>query len=189
MCGSPAAAAAARLQAINHEVQLDVVVDDLRPAVANDMIAGCDAIADGLDNFATRFLLNDLSVKFGLPYAYGGAVGYEGTAALLRPSPKHRKQRISREISEHESGPCLRCLVPEAPPAHHLNLRYRWGVGSRGGRGGRAPSRRIDPISRARSDQSVPHVLTRFDARAMRMHQLDISGSRRELFNLHTRPI
>ena len=108
--GAPkAAAAAARLQAINHEVQLDVVVDDLRPAVANDMIAGCDAIADGLDNFATRFLLNDLSVKFGLPYAYGGAVGYEGTAALLRPSPKHRKQRITREISERESGPCLRC--------------------------------------------------------------------------------
>ena len=179
--GSPkAAAAAARLQAINHEVQLDVVVDDLRPAVANDMIAGCDAIADGLDNFATRFLLNDLSVKFGLPYAYGGAVGYEGTAALLRPSPKHRKQRITREISERESGPCLRCLVPEAPPAHHTPTCDTAGVLAPvvAVVAGLQAAALIQYL--AHSDQPVPHVLTRFDARAMRMHQLDISGSRRE---------
>ncbi|MEO1598718.1 MAG: HesA/MoeB/ThiF family protein, partial [Planctomycetota bacterium] len=99
--GSPkAAAAATRLQAINREVKLDIVVDDLRPTVASDMVVGCDAIADGLDNFATRFLLNDLSVKFGLPYAYGGAVGYEGTAAFLRPSPLQRQHLITREILE-----------------------------------------------------------------------------------------
>ena len=46
--GSPKATAAAnRLQAINHEVKLEAVVDDLRPAVAYDMVEGCDGIADG----------------------------------------------------------------------------------------------------------------------------------------------
>jgi len=179
--GSPKAAAAAnRLQAINHEVQLEAVVDDLRPTVANDMVDGCDGIADGLDNFATRFLLNDLSVKYGLPYAYGGAVGYEGTAAFLRPSPHHRKHLITREISEQESGPCLRCLVPEAPPAHHTPTWDTAGVLAPviAVVAGLQAAALIQYL--ARGEHPLPHVLTRFDARAMRMHQLDISGSRRE---------
>lgn len=179
--GSPkAAAAATRLQAINREVKLDIVVDDLRPTVASDMIVGCDAIADGLDNFATRFLLNDLSVKFGLPYAYGGAVGYEGTAAFLRPSPLQRQHLITREILEEDAGPCLRCLIPEAPPAHLTPTCDTAGV--------------LGPVISvvaglqaaaliqylARETHHLPHVLTRFDARVMRMHQLDIRESRRE---------
>ena len=178
--GSPKAAAAAnRLQAINHEVKLEAVVDDLRPAVANDMVDGCDGIADGLDNFATRFLLNDLSVKYGLPYAYGGAVGYEGTAAFLRPSPHHRKHLVTQEILEQESGPCLRCLVPKAPPAHHTPTCDSVGVLAPviAVVAGLQAAALIQYL--ARGTHLLPHVLTRFDARAMRMHQIDISGSRR----------
>ena len=118
------------------------------PAVANDMIAGCDAIADGLDNFATRFLLNDLSVKFGLPYAYGGgwlrrhrriaeAVAYASEAT-------HHTGNLGTGIRAMPALPRSRC--PASPP--HPNLRQRWGVGSSGGRGGWPPSRRVDSISR-----------------------------------------
>ena len=179
--GSPKAIAAAnRLQAINHDVQLEAVVDDLRPAIAHDMVDRCDAIADGLDNFATRFLLNDLSVKFGLPYAYGGAVGYEGTSAFLRPSPLHRQRLVTREISEAESGPCLRCLVPATPPAHLTPTCDTAGVLSPviAVIAGLQAAALIQYL--AQSAEPLPHVLTRFDARAMRMHQLDISQSQRE---------
>jgi len=51
-------------------------------------------IVDGTDNFETRFLLNDCAVKYGLPYAYAGVVGGEGTVMFVPP----------------RRGPCLRCL-------------------------------------------------------------------------------
>ena len=175
-----AIAAKQRLFAINKEVRVEAVVDDLRPAVATTMIEDCDAIADGLDNFETRFLLNDLSVNFGLPYAYAGAVGYEGTAAFLKPSPKHRKHLATREISEAESGPCLRCIVPESPSDDLTPTCDSAGV--------LAPV--IAVVSGlqaaaliqylAQSNDPLPHLLTRFDARTMRMHQINIGNARRE---------
>jgi len=100
--GRPKAAAAReRLARINSQVRVDAVVEDFNHTNAEHLSGECDLILDGLDNFQTRYLLNDLSVKRGVPYVYGGAVGVSGMACVFTP---------------HAGGPCLRCVFPEAPP-------------------------------------------------------------------------
>lgn len=56
-------------------------------------------IIDGTDNYPTRALINDLAVREGIPWVYGGAIGGSGTAMVVRPG----------------DTPCLRCLLPELP--------------------------------------------------------------------------
>jgi molybdopterin/thiamine biosynthesis adenylyltransferase len=59
-----------------------------------------DLLLDGTDNFATRYLLNDLAVRDGTPWIHGGAVGATGSSMVVLPGVT----------------PCLRCLMPSAPP-------------------------------------------------------------------------
>jgi hypothetical protein len=59
-----------------------------------------DVIVDGTDNFETRFLLNDMAVKHGLPWIYGGCIGAEGQTMTILPG----------------ETACLRCLMHECPP-------------------------------------------------------------------------
>jgi molybdopterin-synthase adenylyltransferase len=102
--GAPKAeAAAARLARINSNIELTPMVRDLTPANAEATIRETrpQFLIDGTDNLETRYLLNDLSVKHQVPYAYAGAVSTHGLAALFTPG----------------NGPCLRCIFedPAAP--------------------------------------------------------------------------
>lgn len=98
--GAPKAIAARRrLKAINSEVTVRAYVDDFNASNAEQFIAGVDVILDGLDNYETRYLLNDLAVKQGVPLIHGGAVGTTGTAMTIVPGVT----------------PCLRCIFPEIP--------------------------------------------------------------------------
>jgi adenylyltransferase/sulfurtransferase len=94
-----AIAAARRLQQINHLVQTEPVVADLTPSNAEELLADCDIILDGTDNFETRYLINDISVKHGVPWIYGAAIGSYGITMPLWP----------------EFGPCFACVYPERP--------------------------------------------------------------------------
>ncbi|WP_181438767.1 ThiF family adenylyltransferase [Paenibacillus sambharensis] len=94
-----AQAAARRLKAANSSIQVDAMVEDLTPANAEELLKGVDLILDGTDNFSTRYLINDYSVKHGIPWIYGGAVGSGGMMMAIRPG----------------STPCYRCLFPAAP--------------------------------------------------------------------------
>ena len=94
-----AAAAEARLRAINSEVAVRGVVTDLAADNAAELLKGADLVLDGTDNFETRFLLNDVCLKAGIPWVYGACVGSYGLALLVRP---------------HVS-PCLRCVLEEMP--------------------------------------------------------------------------
>jgi len=94
-----AVAAEARLKAINSEVSIEGVVADLAADNAADLVAGADLVLDGTDNFETRFLLNDVCLKGGIPWVYGACVGSYGLALLVRP-------RVT---------PCLRCVLEEMP--------------------------------------------------------------------------
>ncbi|MFZ4575260.1 MAG: ThiF family adenylyltransferase [Phycisphaerales bacterium] len=110
--GTPKAhAAAARIAEIASRATVHAAADDLTHANAEKLVLGdclgrpADAatpavIVDGTDNFSTRYLLNDVSVKNGIPLVYGGVVATGGTAAVLAPG----------------RGPCLRCIAP-VPPA------------------------------------------------------------------------
>ncbi len=98
-------AAAERLRAVNSTITIEPIAADFTSDNAEQLAEGCDAILDGTDNFETRFLLNDLSVKLGVPYVYGGVIASRGMAATF----------VSGD-GEHAT-PCLRCVLPEPPPA------------------------------------------------------------------------
>ncbi len=94
-----AIAAARRLRQLNHHVQIEPLVTDMTPSNAEELAAGCDLILDGTDNFETRYLLNDLSVKLQIPWIYGAAIGSYGVVMPIVP----------------DRGPCLACVYPEPP--------------------------------------------------------------------------
>lgn len=96
----PKAEAAERhLRQANSAVSVEGVVADFSPANAEKLVEGADVIVDGLDNFETRFLVNDVALKLRIPWVYGGAIGSTGMTATFLP---------------HER-PCFRCLVNSPP--------------------------------------------------------------------------
>jgi molybdopterin-synthase adenylyltransferase len=94
-----AIAAARRLHQLNNRIHVEPLVADLTPSNAEELIAECDLILDGTDNFETRYLLNDLSVKRAIPWIYGAAIGSYGIVMPIVPG----------------RGPCLVCVYPEPP--------------------------------------------------------------------------
>lgn len=110
-----AEAARRRLSRINSGVAVNAIVDDVNPSNVESIVGDAGVIVDGLDNFETRYLLNDVSVKRGIPYVYGGAVATHGMTAAFLPhaSPAGRPPREWDE----RAGPCLRCLFDSPPPA------------------------------------------------------------------------
>jgi adenylyltransferase/sulfurtransferase len=111
-----AEAARRRLAHINSEIELTVIVDDINYATIERHASGADILVDGLDNFETRYLLNDFAVKQGVPYMYGGAVGTTGAALAILPHTAHASAPWETGDSGSAATPCLRCLFEEAPP-------------------------------------------------------------------------
>ncbi|WP_066071027.1 ThiF family adenylyltransferase [Neobacillus soli] len=94
-----AVAAKKRLSKTNSTVTVEAVIADLNLENAEDLLKGFDAIVDGTDNFMTRFLINDVAVKFGIPWVHGAAVSSRGMFAVIKPG----------------ITPCYRCLFPHVP--------------------------------------------------------------------------
>ena len=95
-----AVAAARRLRQINSSVEIEPLVKDMTPSNAEELASDFDIILDGTDNFETRYLINDLSVKSNRVWVYGAAVGSYGVVMAIVP----------------QKGPCLACVYPEPPP-------------------------------------------------------------------------
>src|SRR6478672_4638647 len=89
------------LSLLNPDV--DVVTYDTRLDATNiiDIISGYDVVVDGTDNFPTRYLVNDASVKLGIPVVHGSIFRFEGMVSVFDP----------------KNGPTYRDMVPEPPPA------------------------------------------------------------------------
>ena len=99
--GLPKAVAAERhLREANSAVEVEGVVADFSRTNAEKLVEGADVILDGLDNFETRFLINDVALKLQIPWVYGGAIGSSGMTATFLPPER----------------PCFRCMV-SSPPA------------------------------------------------------------------------
>jgi molybdopterin-synthase adenylyltransferase len=94
-----AVAAERRLHAINADVAVEGVIADLGPRNAKELLAGFALILDGTDNFETRFLINDVAVKLGVPWIYAAAVSSYGVTLTVLP---------------HATA-CLACLVETHP--------------------------------------------------------------------------
>lgn len=80
---SKAECAKRRLTDLNHEVEIIAYNERLTQENAADIISQYDMVIDGMDNFATRFIVNDACVALGKPYIYGAIRGLEGQVSVL----------------------------------------------------------------------------------------------------------
>jgi adenylyltransferase/sulfurtransferase len=108
-----AEAARQKIGAINSGVTVTPVVDDVNHTNVEKLAEGCDVLVDGVDNFETRFLVNDVAVKRGIPYVYGGAVGTVGMAYSILP---HTSSGDTSWEANGYATPCLRCIFEQTPP-------------------------------------------------------------------------
>ena len=88
------------LEALNPDVHVVGYKERLTSANIDRIIADYDVIVDGADNFPTRYLLNDASVKWRKPVVHGSIYRFEGQVTVFKPF----------------EGPCYRCLFHEPPP-------------------------------------------------------------------------
>ena len=86
---------------LNPDVKVNTYDTRLDASNIMDIIAGYDVIVDGADNFPSRYLLNDASVKLGIPVVHGSIFRFEGMVSVFHPL----------------RGPTYRDMVPEPPPA------------------------------------------------------------------------
>ena len=92
--------AAEKLRAMNPEVEVVTYKETFTSENALSLCGGYDVVADGTDNFPSRYLANDACVILGKPNVYSSVFKFEGQASVFYPV----------------KGPCYRCLYPEPPP-------------------------------------------------------------------------
>lgn len=98
-----AIAAARKLKRINSEVEVEGIVADLESRNAENLLGGFDLILDGTDNFETRYLLNDVSVKLSIPWIYGAVIASYAATLTILPG----------------RTACLVCVFPKPPQGMH----------------------------------------------------------------------
>ncbi|MEK7018102.1 thiazole biosynthesis adenylyltransferase ThiF [Bacillus sp. FSL R9-9410] len=94
-----AVAAKKRLEEINSEVRVEALVQDVTAEELEELVTNVDVIIDATDNFETRFVVNDISQKYSIPWVYGACVGSYGLSYTILPG----------------KTPCLSCLLQSIP--------------------------------------------------------------------------
>src|ERR1700744_6560862 len=89
------------IQALNPDIKVEKHKLRLGPDNIMDILPNYDIVVDGLDNFPTRYLLNDASVRLRIPGILAAVLGFAGQLSVFKPY----------------EGPCYRCLFPVPPPA------------------------------------------------------------------------
>jgi adenylyltransferase/sulfurtransferase len=92
-----------RLAQLNSNVAVETIADTITEANATELSHGCDLLIDALDNIETRFILNRVAAKHGIPFIHGAVNGFEGRAMTIIPG----------------KSACLRCMHrgPAPPPS------------------------------------------------------------------------
>lgn len=98
--------AALMLGDINPDVRVEAHPVRLNADNAADVVARYDLVADGSDNFATRFLLNEICYRQGKTLVSGALLRFDGQLTTLK---------AGRTLADGTAAPCYRCLFPEAP--------------------------------------------------------------------------
>jgi molybdopterin/thiamine biosynthesis adenylyltransferase len=89
------------IHALNPDVEVVKYVTRLDASNIMEIIDGWDIVVDGADNFPTRYLLNDATVRLRIPVVSASILGFDGQLSVFDPY----------------NGPCYRCLYPVPPPA------------------------------------------------------------------------
>src|SRR5438876_8091551 len=94
-----AIAAAEKLRRINSATSIEALVEDINADGIESLVRDTDLVLDATDNFETRYLLNDVCIKYARPWIYSGVIASYGVTMNIVPG----------------DTPCLRCVFPEIP--------------------------------------------------------------------------
>ncbi|MFA4849990.1 MAG: HesA/MoeB/ThiF family protein [Methanoregula sp.] len=94
------ASAEEKLQALNPDITVNAIDVKIEESNAVKLIGKADGIVDAMDNYPTRYLLNDVAIAKKIPLFHGGIRGFYGQATTIIPG----------------TTPCLKCIFPKAPP-------------------------------------------------------------------------
>ena len=94
-----------RLRAVNPEVKIVTVLEEISVDNISNVIGKVDVVVDGLDNWKTRFIVNDYCVKNRVPFVHAGVSQFYGQIITVMPG----------------KGPCLRCIFPKEPIETKVN--------------------------------------------------------------------
>ncbi len=92
--------ASEKLKEVNRDVEIEKFLVEINEKNVNELLEGSDAVIDAMDNFPTRFILNEAAVKLRIPFFHGSIYGLEGRAMTVIPG----------------KTACLRCFFSESPP-------------------------------------------------------------------------
>lgn len=94
-------AAEYKLKKINSSIVIESIIKDVNSTNILSICSGMDLILDATDNLNIRYLINDASIKLGIPWIYGAVIGSTGMTHTILPG----------------ETPCLRCIMPDIPPS------------------------------------------------------------------------
>jgi adenylyltransferase/sulfurtransferase len=94
------ASAEEKLRHLNPDITINAIDVTLEESNAANLIANADGIVDAMDNYPTRYLLNDVAIAKKIPLFHGGIRGFYGQATTILPGV----------------SPCLKCIFPKPPP-------------------------------------------------------------------------
>ena len=106
--------AAKKLEKLNPLINVEAIPENVNASNVERLLQGVDCIVDGLDNMATRYLVNRACVKLKIPYVFGAAIGIEGNLSVFAPP---------------ETG-CLECLMPNISDSDLLTCSTRGVLGA-----------------------------------------------------------
>lgn len=89
------------LEELNPDIKVTAFTDKIVGENIDSLVGDSDIIVDCMDNFPTRYILNECAIKKGVPLVFGSIWGMEGRLSFLIPP----------------ETPCLKCIYPEAPPS------------------------------------------------------------------------
>jgi adenylyltransferase/sulfurtransferase len=95
------ASAEEKLQELNPDITINAIDVKIDESNAAKIIGRADGIVDAMDNYPTRYLLNDVAIAKQIPLFHGGIRGFYGQATTIIPG----------------TTPCLKCIFPKAPPS------------------------------------------------------------------------
>jgi adenylyltransferase/sulfurtransferase len=89
-----------KLQELNPDIIINAIDVKIDASNAKKLVGNADGIVDAMDNYPTRYLLNDVAIAKQIPFFHGGIRGFYGQATTIIPG----------------TTPCLKCIFPKAPP-------------------------------------------------------------------------
>ena len=89
-----------KIEALNPEIEVEAIVAEITNDSVSDLMGDADVVIDGMDNWRTRFIINEYCVTQGIPFVHAGVSALHGQMITILPG----------------RGPCLRCIFPKDPP-------------------------------------------------------------------------